>query len=416
MKTILLVDDDKTILNIISMELKSDLDNIEILIATTYKEALKYILNKDIQIHLAIVDIHLPDAPDGKVIEYSTHKNIPTIAITGSLDEKTKNTMLEHNIIDYVLKNNIASIKHIVNSANRILKNYDTNILIVDDSTLQLKIIYDLLKKLKLNITTAKDGQEAYDIIENSDTYFSLVLTDYNMPNMDGMELTLKLREKYHKGQLGIVVLSTNNKPEISTQFLKVGANDFINKPYSQAEVAIRVNSNLDILDLFRRERENSNLDFLTKAYNRRYFFESGNSIFDKAKRDNKNLAVAMVDIDKFKNINDTYGHDIGDIAIKETVTILNQNLRKSDLMARFGGDEFCILLENISLEDLKQLLEKIRLSFEQNSFKALKHNINFTVSIGAYYGIEDCLKDMIKKSDENLYYSKNNDRNQIKI
>ena len=416
MKTILLVDDNDLIINMLSMQLQSDLKDINLLTSTTYKEAVKFILDKNITIHLAILDIHLPDAPDGKVIKYATSKGIPTIAITASLDENTKNTIMKYNILDYVTKNSIAALKHVTNSANRILNNYDTNILIVDDSILQLKIAYDMLKKLKLNVTTAKDGKEAYEIIEKNENNFSLVLTDYNMPNMDGMELILKLREKYHKGQLGIIVLTTSRKIDIATQFLQIGANDFINKPYSQAEVAIRVNSNLDILELFKKERENSNRDFLTKAYNRRYFFESGNSILLKAKRENRNLAVVMIDIDEFKNINDSYGHDIGDIVIKETVNILNNNLRNSDLMARFGGEEFCILLENISLENLKKLLEKIRLTFEKNIIKTLGYDITYTVSIGVCYGIENNLDEMIKKADDKLYECKNNGKNQIAI
>ena len=416
MKTILLVDDNLLILNMLKNQLEEVMLDIEILTAETYKEAIKYILNKDIMIHLAILDIHLPDAQDGELIEYATRKDIPTIAITGSIDDKTKDAIMKFDIVDYVTKNNIASIRHVTNSAKRILNNYDTNILIVDDSVLQLKIIYDILKKLKLNVTTAKDGEEAYDILNNSKTNFSLVLTDYNMPKMDGMELTLKIREKHHKGELGVIVISDSKEIDISTKFLKIGANDFINKPYSQAEVSIRINSNLDILELFTAERDRANKDYLTKAYNRRYFFEVGEDIFKKALKSKKDIAVAMIDIDKFKNINDTYGHNIGDIAIKEIVKVLNCNLREKDLMARFGGEEFCILFENIEFDELVKLLEKIRLAFENNIIIAGKHTIKYTVSIGAYYGLKDSLDDMINVSDEGLYYCKENGRNQVKI
>jgi diguanylate cyclase (GGDEF)-like protein len=189
-----------------------------------------------------------------------------------------------------------------------------------------------------------------------------------------------------------------------------------MSKPYFYEEVSIRVNLNLDLLELFAKERENANRDFLTKAYNRRYFFESGTPIISKSKRSQTNLAVVMIDIDKFKNINDTFGHQIGDIALKETISILNSSLRASDLIARIGGEEFCILLENISFNNLEKLLEKIRLLFEQNELKTLDYAVKFTISIGACYGICDSLPEMINIADEQLYFCKNNGRNQVKI
>jgi diguanylate cyclase (GGDEF)-like protein len=154
----------------------------------------------------------------------------------------------------------------------------------------------------------------------------------------------------------------------------------------------------------------------MTGAFNRRYFFDSGDAIFKKALRDKKNLVVAMFDIDKFKNINDTYGHDVGDVAICEVCNILNHNLRTSDLMARFGGEEFCILLEDISLENTIHLFEKIRIAFEENIIKIDKIEIQFTVSIGICFGLNKTLENMITISDNGLYYCKNNGRNQIAI
>jgi diguanylate cyclase (GGDEF)-like protein len=236
------------------------------------------------------------------------------------------------------------------------------------------------------------------------------------MPNMNGMELVLELRKKYDRGEFGIIVLSGSSDHETTSKFLKIGANDFMSKPYFYEEVSIRVNLNLDLLELFAKERENANRDFLTKAYNRRYFFESGTPIISKSKRSQISLAVVMIDIDKFKNINDTYGHQVGDIALKDTIQILNENLRNSDLIARFGGEEFCILLENISIKDLGTLLEKIRLAFEQNELKTLDYTVKFTISIGACYGIEDTLQSMINIADEQLYFCKNNGRNQVNI
>jgi len=121
-----------------------------------------------------------------------------------------------------------------------------------------------------------------------------------------------------------------------------------------------------------------------------------------------------MFDIDKFKNINDTYGHDIGDIAIKEVAHILSSHLRESDLIARFGGEEFCVLLQDISKDDVIKLFTKIRKVFEDNIIQIDDLSISYTVSIGLCYGLEKTLEDMIKVADNGLYYCKNNGRNQI--
>jgi diguanylate cyclase (GGDEF)-like protein len=412
-QTVLLIKQDSPRRSEIIKRLKEHLSNIDILVADNFKQATQFILDKDTEIHISIVDVVIAN----HIIRFITKEDIPTIILTDRFDDNTKEIISKFNLSDYVIKENINFFKQIVYSVHRILKNYSTKVLVVDDSLTQLQVAVDILKKNKLNITTASNGEEAYRLIqENEYDQFALVLTDYNMPKMDGLELTLKIRENYDKDELGIIVLSSVQSPEISSEFIKLGANDFINKPYSQIEVVTRVNSNLDILELFQTIRDMAYKDFLTGSYNRRYFYDLGESIFLKAKRENKNLCVAMFDIDKFKNINDTYGHDVGDIALQEIAKILKHNLRCSDLIARFGGEEFCVLLENISIEDAKKLFEKIRVILENNVVKAFEHKIQYTVSIGIYYGLENKLETMIKKADDKLYYCKNNGRNQIAI
>jgi len=123
-----------------------------------------------------------------------------------------------------------------------------------------------------------------------------------------------------------------------------------------------------------------------------------------------------MFDIDKFKNINDKYGHDIGDIAIQKTTEIINNNMRSSDLMARFGGEEFCIILEEITLQDTKTLFEKIRKCFETSTIKVAEEEFSFTISIGVCYGSKDTLDEMIKIADKELYNCKNTGRNKVSI
>ncbi len=156
--------------------------------------------------------------------------------------------------------------------------------------------------------------------------------------------------------------------------------------------------------------------DYMTGMYNRRYFFKVAEALFLKAKRKNNKLAVIMMDIDDFKNINDTYGHDVGDIAIMEVKNIFNENLRHYDLYARFGGEEFCLLLDDISKEDVIKLFEKIRKSFEDNIIKTGRVELKYTVSFGIFYGLLDSLENMIKEADKAAYKSKTAGKNRITL
>lgn len=156
--------------------------------------------------------------------------------------------------------------------------------------------------------------------------------------------------------------------------------------------------------------------DYMTGAYNRRYFFEVAQALFLRAERKNSKLAAIMLDIDDFKRINDTYGHDVGDIAIIEVRKILERNLRRYDLFARFGGEEFCILLDEISKEDVIQLCEKIRKDFEENKIVIDDITIHYTVSMGIAYGMMSSLEKLIKAADEALYESKQNGKNKVTI
>jgi diguanylate cyclase (GGDEF)-like protein len=416
MKNILLVESDEKLLRSIQDRLYKELSGIKVSCARNYKDAMRFIIDKNFDIDVAILDFQIEGSKDGNLIKYAIKKNITIVVLTNIDNEDTRKSLLENEIFDYILKDGKRDVEFVVKSVSRIIQNYDTHILVVDDSKTQLAVAAQMIKNMNIQVTTAYNGQEALDILNNSKIRFSLILTDYNMPVMDGMELTLKIREKYDKDQLGIIVLSASDKEEISTQFIKMGANDFLYKPYTQIEVQTRINANLELLELFSQVRDVANKDFLTGMYNRRYFFETGKLILDTAKRESKNIAVAMIDIDKFKNINDTYGHDTGDVAICDVARVLRCKLRHTDLVARFGGEEFCVLLQNISLEDTTRIFENIRLAFEENIIKLEKQTINFTVSIGVLYGTYDNLEVMLKKADEGLYFCKNNGRNQIKV
>jgi len=414
MKKVLVVDDSPVALSLLKKEL-AKYDFIKPFFAKSYKEAMKIIRENKADFQAALLDLSLPDAPNGEIVRLANSHHIPAVILSGTSNEKLKETILKKDVVDFVLKDDPSSVEFAIKSILRTLKNYDTNILVVDDSQTYRMVIVEALKGIHLNVLEAENGEEALEIIKESEN-ISLVITDYEMPILNGLQLTFKIREKYNKDQMAIIAISSMDNKNVISKFLRFGINDFIHKPFSTDEIITRINSNLELLDLFSKVKDMANKDFLTGAYNRRFFFNSGEQIFAKAKRKDKQLAVAMIDIDKFKNINDTYGHDVGDVAIKEIKNILDKKLRASDLMARFGGEEFCILLEDITLENTKLLFEKIRKAFELNTIIINKIKISYTISIGISYGLLSSLEEMIKISDEALYIAKEGGRNQVVI
>jgi diguanylate cyclase (GGDEF)-like protein len=263
------------------------------------------------------------------------------------------------------------------------------------------------LEALKLNVIEVSSAEDALEIIDSKEYKFSLILTDYEMSGMNGMDLTVALRCKYSKENLSIIAVSGADSSNIATSFLRYGANDFIKKPYTQEELTARINVNLDLINLFKKSKDDANKDFLTGLYNRRFLFDSGEKIVSKNRRKNKNVAVVMLDIDFFKKINDTYGHDVGDKAIKQIQVILHKKLRESDLVCRVGGEEF-------SSSDIEKKFEIVRKSFEDNIIEIGSISFSYTVSIGICYGMLNSLEDMITEADNALYTAKNSGRNKV--
>jgi len=248
LKKILIADTSKMVKKLLEKQILNALE-VEILDATSKAEAIN-IINNEKLIHIAIVDYNLEDAKNGELAKYCIEKEIPTIILSSSITQSLKEFLINNDILDFLLKDKLDNIKNIVNQIDRTLKNYDTNVLVVDDSLMQLKNAQKLLSSIKLNVTTATNGQEALELINKGDKKYSLILTDYNMPVMDGKELIFNLRQEYKKNELAIIVFTANNEKSAS-EFLKIGANDFIQKPYTKIELKTRVNSTLELIDFF---------------------------------------------------------------------------------------------------------------------------------------------------------------------
>jgi len=347
------------------------------------------------------------------VVDYVLSKGQHAIVLSGNIDKEFRKKMLQKNIIDYVNKSGIDDIKYIIHTIQRLQKNKNHKVLVVDDSVVFRKQMSGFLTNLFYQVYSVAHGEEALNMLQTHSD-ISLVITDYNMPVMNGLELVHEIRKEHNKNDLCIIAISSNNDDEINALFLKEGANDYIKKPFSKEEFSCRINNSIEALENIQLITNHANRDFLTGLYNRRYFFESMHEYIEENKDNSEKFAVAMIDIDFFKKINDTYGHDSGDKVIVHLSEILRTNTNHRDLVARFGGEEFCIVLKNINRFSAMDILERLRAEVESTVvYSDKKETINFTISIGMSI-YEEGLDETINQADMMLYKAKQNGRNQV--
>jgi len=408
---ILIVEDNKTLAKLIAKKIETTLD-FKIDMAYSMSEAKLFL--KTYTYFIILLDLNLPDAPNGEIVDYVLSKKNHVIVLSGNIDKEFRQKMLKKNIIDYVNKGGMNDINYITTTLLRLQKNRKHTVLVVDDSMVFRKHMKNMLENLFFNVITVAHGEEAINILGTRND-ITLVLTDYHMPVMDGLELTHEIRKTYSKDDIAILAVSSNQDNEVNALFLKTGANDFIIKPFSKEEFSCRINNTIDALENIQIVTNHANRDYLTGLYNRRYFFDSMTDYEEEIKESGERFAVAMIDIDHFKKINDTYGHDVGDKIIVSLSEILISTTSHRDVVARFGGEEFCVVLKNINRDSAIDIFERIRSEIEKFSFHVEKETyIKFTVSIGLVMSSDEPLEELINQADMMLYNAKNSGRNQV--
>ncbi|ABK82671.1 diguanylate cyclase [Campylobacter fetus] len=410
---VLIVDDNKALARLIAKKMENNVD-MDIVVAHTFNEARDIVDDND-DFFIALLDLNLPDAPNGEIVDYIISKNILVIVLTGSIDSATKDIFMNKNIVDYVVKSNMNNIDYIFDSINRLSKNRYYKVMVVDDSTPMRNKIKQILLSQQFKVFAAAHGEEAMSYLaDNPD--IKLVLTDYNMPVMDGFELMGHIREKYSKNDLSVIAITGDGKDaDTGAKFLKNGANDFIVKPFSKEELVCRVNNSIEFMENIKFMAKLANTDFLSGAYSRRYFYMDMKEYYKNCS--DQSFAVAMFDIDDFKKINDKFGHDIGDIIIQKLSSFLIGWISEGDLVARFGGEEFCVVLKNINFDDAVKKAVSIRAKIASSLINIKGFDIKFTVSIGVTNGdFSKNIDHIISKADEALYNAKIAGKNRVEI
>ncbi len=410
---ILVVEDTKMFSRILKIRLQEY--GFTVNVAESLQETHELTASNPSRFFISILDLNLPDAPHGEVVDHVLNLRIPAIVFTGTFNDKIREMILKKDVVDYVVKEDPSSIDYVVNLTRRIMLNRQINILVVDDSKTFRDILSGLLERQQYRVLTATNGIDALDVLQDNND-IKVVLTDYQMPEMDGIELTKAIRRKYSRNQLAIIGISSYEDTNLSAKFMKYGASDFITKPFSVEEFNCRVNQNVQYISHIHALNEALIRDYLTGLHNRRYFFDLGQKIFDSAIKKRQSLATAMIDIDYFKKVNDTYGHDAGDVTLVEFAQLLQTYSKDIDIVARMGGEEFAMLITGMSKIELISFFESLRQRIENLVIDYGEVSLRITASIGVCCEQLDSLDAMIASADEQLYASKSNGRNRITL
>ncbi len=307
-------------------------------------------------------------------------------------------------------------------------------IVIVDDTPDNLRLLVGILKKCGYKVRPAPGALRALATIDKEPP--DLILLDIMMPEMDGFEVCRRLKAEPRTRDIPVIFLSALNETFDKVRAFKSGGVDFISKPFQVEEVLARVNAHLTIREqqqtLLRQNeelREKNTLitqqaqqleliatrDCLTAIANRRHFLERLGQEEIRLRRNSSIFAVILLDIDRFKSINDSYGHECGDQVLKGVAQTLEKCLRAPDLVARWGGEEFICLLPDTGRDGAGAVAEKMRRAVEELTHHCGEQIIKVSVTLGVSLFDGTCpVENVIRQADQALYQGKHNGRNQV--
>ena len=245
---ILVIEDSPVQAKIISRHIEG-LSNFETVSAHTMEEAREVLDTMRDDLLAAVVDLNLPDAPDGEAVDLVQSYGLAAIVLTATFRDDVRDALLEKNVVDYVLKSSMIVLDDVVDVVSRLFKNQFIKTLVVDDSKAARSVVRRLLELQNYVVMEAENGQEALDMLA-ADPDISLVVTDYEMPVVDGFELCAEVRRTRKKDSLAIVGISGAGESFMTAKFLKHGANDFLTKPFEAEEFCWRVNQTMERLEI----------------------------------------------------------------------------------------------------------------------------------------------------------------------
>ena len=295
-------------------------------------------------------------------------------------------------------------------------------IAIVDDDAAIRRLVRLLLHRAGYETREYTTGAEAEKALREQP--WDLAILDRKLPDMDGLKLAEDLKANPEFRSRYIIMLTGEDDQEDKIEGLESGADDYITKPFQSRELLAHIRAGARIVNLQKELLETNKrlellsiTDGLTKLNNHRYLQDELTRAFDESQRYGRPLSLAMIDLDFFKRVNDTYGHAVGDDVLKRASALFHDSARSTDLVARYGGEEFAVMMPETELADAVTFAEKIRSLISATPLETQAGPLNVTVSIGVAsvpHSRINTAKELIVAADKALYRAKKSGRNQV--
>ena len=413
-RKVLIVDDEEGIRNLLRLTLVEE--GFDVAVAFNGKEAAEKLKTESFDVLLTDIKMPIMDGIELLKMARELNPEIAAILITGFPSIDTVRDARRLLAFDYIVKpfdpNTVLNCINAALTRRTIAHDLEKSvqkpkILVVDDEPLITNLFEASLREEGYPVEIADNGKRAMERFLHGD--FNVVITDVNMPEMDGRTLLNSLKSV--RPEVIVIVITGDPSVDSAIETMRMGAYDYITKPIDP-DIVINVikrawdkqslemqkkdllkrlqDANLSLTDANEKLRTAQNTfktlaftDELTKLYNRRFFNEILQKEFAKAKRYQYPLSIIMLDIDRFKTFNDKYGHPTGDIVLETVAGVLKRTARESDIVARYGGEEFSILLINTKKNSSIELAERVRTAVEKTTVDTDYGNLRVTISLG---------------------------------
>lgn len=296
-------------------------------------------------------------------------------------------------------------------------------ILIADDDDVLRHILQATLTRWGYEVVVSRTGLEAWQVLEGDDAP-KLAILDWIMPGMDGIEVCREIRKRVDEPYIYVLLLTAKDRKEDVVAGMDAGADDYLAKPFDPEELKVRLRAGRRILDLqsellAARERLHyqATHDSLTGLLNRAAALEALRTELERANRQDLALSVILADVDHFKQINDTYGHAVGDAVLCEAAHRMKSSVRVYDTVGRYGGEEFLFILPGCTGANAVMQADRLRTCITEHPIELSRLSISFTVSMGVVIrdsGVPDDLDTLIQEADAALYQAKILGRNRV--
>ena len=285
-------------------------------------------------------------------------------------------------------------------------------VLLAEDNPTTRKIMSHWLESRGYTVVQAEDGSKAWTSAQLDCP--PIVVTDWNMPQMSGIELCRSIREQHESDQVYLLIATSRDEGGDLTEAMQAGANDFLSKPVREEEFLARIRNAEIALKRLRQRAELADRDSLTGLLNRRAFIVRAEKMIRASRENRSRLACLVLDVDLFKRYNDDFGHAVGDQVLRMIADCIRRETRDSDIICRLGGDEFCILLPNVTEDDAFEIAERVRQQVACTTCKMenVAYPIKATIGIASLTEEMEDANHLINAADQVLLVAKMDGRN----